>query len=296
MDPTNDKKGIFLGMVFQFVKGVGKAAVDIVSNMLLAVRELFKQSPRDSKKTILLVDDEADLVDLVKFQLIAKGYNAIVTHNGLEALEVLKKVSPDLIILDMNMPGMGGVEFYNKISTGHKRSRYPVLVVTARANLEETFKDVEIDGFLTKPFDIGQLVKEADRIIAGGIDPIVFLVDHKENPHVGKMKEDFSGERYLAIIIDNFQMLRSKAEEKKPNFIILEYMQKEMSGNRFIEKIKEDPLLSGIPLIVYSYTGFKECEEQSLSAGADKYVGKPENIGDFLRAIKEMKMERSDEG
>ncbi|MCK5081581.1 MAG: response regulator, partial [Candidatus Omnitrophica bacterium] len=77
---------------------------------------MHKQKPENDKKTILLIDDEADLIDLVKFQLIAKGYNAIVTRNGIEALKLLERIVPDLIILDMNMPGMGGVEFYNKIS------------------------------------------------------------------------------------------------------------------------------------------------------------------------------------
>ena len=254
---------------------------------------MHKQKPENDKKTILLIDDEADLIDLVKFQLIAKGYNAIVTRNGIEALKLLERIVPDLIILDMNMPGMGGVEFYNKISSGYKRSKYPVLVVTARANLEETFKDVEIDGFMTKPFDIGNLIREVDRIIFGDIDPIIFFVDFRANPNVKRMAEELSEERYTVVTVEGFKMLKNEAEKKRPDFIVLEYVQKEMAGDAFIKKIKADPLLSDIPLIGYSYTGFAEYEEIALRSGADKYIGKPKNSGDFLRAIKELKMKRS---
>jgi DNA-binding response OmpR family regulator len=197
-----------------------------------------------------------------------------------------------LIVLDINMPGMGGVEFYGKISTEYGRTKYPILVLTARANLEETFRDIEIDGFMIKPFEIDSFVKEVDRLSSGHVNPVIFLVDFKENPNVRQMMEALRKERYDVINVEDFGTLKSKAEERKPNFIVLEYMQKEMAGDKFIETIKAVPLLSDVPLIVYSYTGFKEYEDKSLQAGADKYLGKPEDGRDLLRAIKELKMER----
>lgn len=295
MSSIHNEKDAGLSIVFLAIKRASKILVDIISRAFLAVKKLLKQKPKHRKKIILLVDDEVDLADLIKFQLISKGYNVVATHNGREALKALEKISPDLIILDINMPEMGGVEFYNRISSGQKRSKYPVLVVTARANLEETFRGVEIEGFMTKPFDIGELVKKVAKIISGSMDPVVFLVDHKENPHVKQIGEDFNRERYKVVNIKDFQMLSSEAQKKKPNFIVLEYMQKEMAGDKFIEKIKADVFLKDIPLIVYSYTGFEEYEEKGLRAGADKYLGKPKSGRDFLKAIKELKMERDNE-
>ena len=98
------------------------------------------------KKLILVIDDQVDLANLMKYALEAKGYHVILAYNGLEGLEKLKKIKPDLIILDVHMPQMGGLEFYSRISTGHGHSKYPVLILTSRDDLEETFREIEVAG------------------------------------------------------------------------------------------------------------------------------------------------------
>ncbi|MDE2027135.1 MAG: response regulator [Candidatus Omnitrophica bacterium] len=118
-----------------------------------------------SAKTILVIDDEVNLQTMVKMTLQTRQYNVVLAGNGLEGLEQLKTVKPDLIILDMNMPKMGGLEFYQRICEDN-RPKYPVLVLTARANMEQLFKQFNIDGFMSKPFEIEDLLKEVDTIIA----------------------------------------------------------------------------------------------------------------------------------
>ncbi|MBF0595190.1 MAG: response regulator [Candidatus Omnitrophica bacterium] len=118
-----------------------------------------------TKGLILIVDDEEDLREMLQFKFEAEGYAVATASNGMEGLEKLLTIKPDLIVLDMNMPRMGGIEFYNKICGNDSRPKYPVLVLTARANLESLFKDFAIDGFMTKPFDVDQLVKEVGLII-----------------------------------------------------------------------------------------------------------------------------------
>ncbi|MBI5149448.1 MAG: response regulator [Candidatus Omnitrophica bacterium] len=117
------------------------------------------------QKTILVVDDEADLQQLVKMVLKSKGYNVETADNGEEALEMLKSLKPDLIVLDMNMPIMGGIEFYQKTCDEWSRPKYPVLVLTARANMEQLFKELEADGFMSKPFEIEELLTEVETIL-----------------------------------------------------------------------------------------------------------------------------------
>ena len=65
----------------------------------------------------------------------------------------------------MNMPQMGGMEFYQEICYGGSRPKYPVLVLTARANMEQLFKEINIDGFMVKPFEINDLFYEIETII-----------------------------------------------------------------------------------------------------------------------------------
>lgn len=244
----------------------------------------------DSKgKSILLIEDEEDLVATIKFRLKANGYAVVTANDGIEALRQLDRMTPDLIILDVNLPRMGGIEFYNKISTPYGHSKYPVLVLTARADLEKLFKDIEADGFIAKPFEVGELIKEVERIISGASSPTVFLIDYKEDPRVRKIEDCLKAERYAVVCLDEFRQLQEKAREKRPVFIIMEYMQKDISGEAFIRQIKEGPDFNDIPVIVYSYSGFEEYGKKSLQAGADKYLGKPENCDILLKAMQELK-------
>ncbi len=118
-----------------------------------------------STKMILLIDDDIDLQQLTKITLKARGYIVETANNGLEGLSKLEIIKPDLIILDMNMPKLGGLGFYQKICNGHDRPLYPVLVLTARTNLEQLLLQMNIDGFIAKPFEIDELLSKVDAII-----------------------------------------------------------------------------------------------------------------------------------
>ena len=116
-------------------------------------------------KIILLIDDSIDLQQLTKIALRTRGYTVETANNGLEGLSKLETIKPDLIILDMNMPKLGGLGFYQKICNGQDRPQYPVLVLTARTNLEQLLKQMNVDGFMAKPFEISELLSQVDAII-----------------------------------------------------------------------------------------------------------------------------------
>ena len=130
-------------------------------------------SQPNQQKTILLIDDEIDLQQLTKIALQSKGYKVETANNGLEGLAKLETLKPDLIILDMNMPKMGGLGFYQKICDGGAHAPYPVLVLTARANMEQLFKQLNVDGFMAKPFEIDALLHEVETIIQNKSDATV---------------------------------------------------------------------------------------------------------------------------
>ena len=123
-----------------------------------------------NSKLILLIDDDVDLQQLTKMALKSKGYVVETANNGLEGLSKLETLKPDLIVLDMNMPKLGGLGFYQKICNGQDRPPYPVLVLTARTNLEQLLTQMNIDGFMGKPFEIDELLSKVDAII-GKLNP-----------------------------------------------------------------------------------------------------------------------------
>jgi len=114
---------------------------------------------------ILILEDEKDVARLYAKRLKDNGYDPEFAFDGLEGLEKLKTFKPQLILLDVNMPKMGGLEFYQHICDSRGAPQYPVLVLTARADLESLFRDFHVEGILIKPFSGSQLLKEVEIIL-----------------------------------------------------------------------------------------------------------------------------------
>lgn len=139
------------------------------------------------KRTILLVDDDASLLEMLGDFLESEGYEVVKAESGEKALSTLRSLTPDIIVLDMSMPGIGGIGVLDRIMLPDGRFRYPVLVLTARARMAEYFADKQVDGFIAKPCAPEDLAMEISRIIfqtSGQVnvgeqteDPLVYLAD-----------------------------------------------------------------------------------------------------------------------
>jgi DNA-binding response OmpR family regulator len=117
------------------------------------------------EKKILILEDEKDIAQIYVKRLKAKGYDLELASDGLEGLEKLKNFKPDLILLDLSMPKLGGLGFYQKICNGQDRPQYSVLVLTGRNNMEELLIQMNVDGFIAKPFGIDELLCQVDAIL-----------------------------------------------------------------------------------------------------------------------------------
>lgn len=117
------------------------------------------------KKKILVIDDEPDFLELIKVRLEANNYEVITASNGEEGLEKVKQVKPDAVLLDILMPGIGGLQTLKEIRRIDKN--LPVFIVTAFSN-EERFKlasDLKASGFIVKTNDLGKEVNNINSIL-----------------------------------------------------------------------------------------------------------------------------------
>ena len=129
----------------------------------------------EAPKHILIVDDEKELVAFLRSLFASRGYRVSSALDGEEGMRQLRSGDPDLLILDMNMPRMGGVEFYTRICTHYGRSRFPVLVLTAIEGLSDFFEEALVDAFVTKPFQVADLLGKVDELVSGGGRPEILL-------------------------------------------------------------------------------------------------------------------------
>jgi len=115
-----------------------------------------------SPKRILIVDDEPDLVETLRFPLEMEGYQVLVADNGEMGLNLARKERPDLIILDLMLPKLDGYKVCRLLKFDERFKEIPVLMVTARTQEKDRLlgKETGADEYITKPFDIEQLLEK----------------------------------------------------------------------------------------------------------------------------------------
>ena len=120
------------------------------------------------QKKLLIVDDEEDVLSMLKTRLTAGGYSVITARQGLDAIALAKSDHPDLIILDIVMPGMEGPEVVAKLKEDLKTKDIPVIFLTCLISKEEERKKngyIEGNIIFAKPFDSEELVDTIEKLL-----------------------------------------------------------------------------------------------------------------------------------
>jgi two-component system phosphate regulon response regulator PhoB len=109
---------------------------------------------------ILIVEDEQDIADLIGFNLERAGFEVIKAHDGIEGTEAAFREIPDLIVLDLMLPGRDGYGVFRELRRDSRTARIPVIMLTARAQTEDRIQGLEAgaDDYLTKPFSPKELL------------------------------------------------------------------------------------------------------------------------------------------
>src|SRR5438270_402774 len=117
--------------------------------------------------TILVIDDQKELADLVRRALEREGYDVIVATSGRSGLEIAREQRPDLVVLDLTMPDIDGLEVCRALRQDPRRGAIPILVLSARAAAADRVAGLEVgaDDYLIKPFEGRELVLRVQAIL-----------------------------------------------------------------------------------------------------------------------------------
>ena len=120
-----------------------------------------------AKKTILVVDDEKDLLDLIEYNLIKEGFKVLKAENGLKGIEVAKEHKPDLVLLDIMMPKMDGLEAVEIMRKDDDLKRIPIIFLTARSDEKTEIEGLNKGGddYITKPISTTKLVSRIKAVM-----------------------------------------------------------------------------------------------------------------------------------
>jgi len=115
---------------------------------------------------VLVCDDDIDILEAIKMVLVDKGYDVKTLSSGINLFDEIKKNCPSVILLDLWMPNVNGEELAKKIKNNSKTKDIPVIIISANTNVSAIVKNIKVDGFLSKPFDIVHL----EQIVRSCID------------------------------------------------------------------------------------------------------------------------------
>jgi CheY-like chemotaxis protein len=182
----------------------------VVTNML---------PPAQQNKTILVVDDEAPIRQLLREQLEAEGYIVREAKDGMDAITKVRIKSPDLIILDVVMPQMSGFDVAAILKNNPDTREIPIIILSIVGEEERGYR-LGADKYLAKPIDTEALLKEIDVLISQGTSTKKILVVDENVSAAKALADVLQAKGYSVVEAFTSDEVVSKAKSVKPDMII----------------------------------------------------------------------------
>ncbi|MBZ0279640.1 MAG: response regulator [Anaerolineae bacterium] len=118
---------------------------------------------------VVCIEDEPEMIDLVRLILSREGFEVVGAPGGMEGLQMVEDLQPKLVLLDLMMPDMDGWEVYQRLKANQHTNHIPVIVVTARAQSIDKVLGLHIakvDDYITKPFGPAELLKSVSKVLS----------------------------------------------------------------------------------------------------------------------------------
>lgn len=120
-----------------------------------------------SSKRVLIVDDDAEIVDTVRFALEAKGYSVLVARDGNQGIALFERDVPDLVILDMMMPKRSGFLVLEKLKRDHEHAAKVIMITANEGSRHKAYAEMlGVNDYIRKPFAMDRLIESVEKLLA----------------------------------------------------------------------------------------------------------------------------------
>jgi len=240
------------------------------------------------KRKVLIIDDEPDIREIVRIYLSDEGYDVIEADNGHDGILKAQELKPDLIVLDIMMPGINGFEVAKHLKDDPNTQDIPIIILSVLAH-DSQYRQGILD-YISKPFRQEELVNTIHKIFSNAdgktVKRTVLVVD--DDPDIVDV---------ISLCLKDNNLLPEKAyngnealdfvKRKHIDLILLDINMPGMNGFEVIKHLKEDKNTCDIPIVVLTGTYISEDDKKhGLTLGVAKYLTKPFSADDLVKEIK----------
>lgn len=175
----------------------------------------------ESRKTILVVDDDTNIRKLLRQQLENEGYNVREAKDGMDAIHQIKSTRPDLILLDVMMPQINGFDVAAVLKNDPETAEIPIIILSIVENKERGYH-IGIDRYLTKPINTEKLLNEIGSLLSQGTSSKKVLVVDKNSSTLKVLSDVLQAQGYSVLEASDPQDCINKALAAKPDMIIID--------------------------------------------------------------------------
>ncbi|NJO40061.1 MAG: response regulator [Cyanobacteria bacterium CRU_2_1] len=245
-----------------------------------------------AKATILVIDDDPSVQDLMSRYLAKEGFHIETASTGHEGLSRAKELLPDAITLDVLLPHMNGWEVLSALKTDPELADIPVVVMSIVDDKNLGFRLGATD-YLTKPVDYKRLTRLLNQYhprSENALPPIGHVLVAEDDPTTREMfRRMLEKEGWNVIEAENGQRALEKLAEVQPNLILLDLMMPEMDGFQFITALRQNPAWRSLPIVVVTAMQLTLGDRLRLNGYVEQILQKGSyNRDDLLREIRDL--------
>lgn len=253
----------------------------------------------NTRKKIMIIDDNNAVLQMGK-ELLADSYDILPLPSAEKMFEALEKVTPDLFMLDIKMPGASGFEIIEKLKSDRRYAKIPVIFLTGSYAVENAVKGFGLGAvdYITKPFRNPEFINTVKKHLEtpGGADltlpnpgstssgtdlpssstgekPAILVVD--DSPDILKAVYTILQDGYKVYTLKDPEKLEEFLKKTTPDLFLLDYNMPKLTGFDLVPTIRKQPKHSNTPIIFLTGDATKDRITQAIGLGACDYVIKP---------------------
>ena len=245
------------------------------------------------RSVVLVVEDDAEVAELLRLTLENEGHQVLVAQSGEEALRIARKRYLDLISLDIRLPGLDGMEVLELLKRAPETADVPVVIVSAIKENKERGLALGAIDYLTKPIDTDELVAVIKEAVSGNQGTILIAEDDQE---ILVMLREALREAELNVrTTGRGDRALQLARAIKPSLFLLDLQLPELDGYQILKHLRQDRYTADIPVVVMTGTGATESDLPVPVGenGVVRFLTKPFSVDKLVQEISQLVTEKN---